>query len=204
MREGKGWSQARLAEECGATFGKISSWERQKSEPSLREITALCLALDASADWLIRGTGPRRPEVPAAIVDERGTVSARRMLIALVFRADLEARFWQMSAPLLEQADAANESDRRRIQALVEKMAFEWGIDLKAGPPDKQLLRFVAENRETTGDPKRASKGGPVSLTLHAPPVQRDGFVEERAERITFKPGAGKKQAEQRRKRKTI
>jgi len=47
-------TQEELATHCGITLHRLSRIERNKADPRVNEITALCDALNISADWWLR------------------------------------------------------------------------------------------------------------------------------------------------------
>lgn len=51
-RKEKGLSQTELADKIGVSQNTISSWETGRTEPSMRDIKALCNVLDLSVDHL--------------------------------------------------------------------------------------------------------------------------------------------------------
>lgn len=80
-REAKGWSQARLAKEIGASDAStIGQAERRASGPGRDNLAKIATALGVSADWLLHGAGaaakpaPTEPEPPSNARTNVGTL----------------------------------------------------------------------------------------------------------------------------------
>ena len=61
-------SQGELADKVGTDAGQLSRWKNGKVVPDLSYVTELVVELGVSADWLLLGRGPMRPEDPQAEV----------------------------------------------------------------------------------------------------------------------------------------
>lgn len=60
-RERKGMKQVDLAEALGVSKACVNYWEKDKREPSVKDIKRLCSILDINADDLLGGSfGSRR------------------------------------------------------------------------------------------------------------------------------------------------
>ena len=53
LRNEKGLTQKRLAEELNTTDDSIFSWEKGRSQPSFDTLRALCKYFDVTADYLL-------------------------------------------------------------------------------------------------------------------------------------------------------
>jgi transcriptional regulator with XRE-family HTH domain len=58
LREGKGWSQAELADRMGVPGSRLSKWERGLNAPAFEDLPLLADMLDVSLDEVIRGHKP--------------------------------------------------------------------------------------------------------------------------------------------------
>lgn len=54
-RKAKGLSQKELGKKCFVTQGAISSWEKERTEPNMKNIDDLCAALEITMDELVYG-----------------------------------------------------------------------------------------------------------------------------------------------------
>lgn len=55
LRQIKGISQKKLADELGISSGNLSSYENNKFKPAADTIIAICKYFNISADWLLLG-----------------------------------------------------------------------------------------------------------------------------------------------------
>ena len=55
LREGRGWSQAKLAEKAGVSQETIAAWEGGREFPAQEQLLALAVALKVKISRLIEG-----------------------------------------------------------------------------------------------------------------------------------------------------
>lgn len=192
LREERGWPQSEVERKTGFTIGQISAWERAKSAPDLEEVSTLASVFEVSAHWLLTGRGARSLEAIISIANEAGYCSADTMIAAAAKRALREKSFWDITGPLIRNADdpKLSEADRMRVRGMARKLALEWGVDLDAGPPSPATLRFVEDIERSQTKTVRV-----VGTT-----EQRDGYTERRV--TTYERPAPKPDAADAKKRK--
>lgn len=71
LRQGKGWSQAKLAEECGVPKAYISDLENgEAGKPNIQYAYSIAVALDVTLDELLDDATPKQPRVRSRRRDE--------------------------------------------------------------------------------------------------------------------------------------
>ncbi len=85
LRNNKGWSQTKLAEEIGAHLSHINRLETGKYNPSIDVLMKLASVLDSSLDGLVYG---KDKEISEVKIEDKGLAERIRLIDSL----DLEDR----------------------------------------------------------------------------------------------------------------
>jgi SOS-response transcriptional repressor LexA len=68
LRIARGLTQEKVSQFLGIVLGTYSRWERDKTEPSISEMSHLARKMNAYSQWIVDGTGPR--DIPNGIENE--------------------------------------------------------------------------------------------------------------------------------------
>lgn len=76
LREARGWTQERLAEEAGVSKSFVSEVEHDRRNPSAEKLLEIATVLGASLDFIMKGEGRTEEGPPAPVTIPRELAEA--------------------------------------------------------------------------------------------------------------------------------
>jgi phage repressor protein C with HTH and peptisase S24 domain len=148
LRDQRNMSQKRLAATIGVSSSRLSNWEQGLNRPDANNLSAICRALDVSADALL-GLKPLPPAPPSA----RPTISEREWSYVRKYRSISEHGRQLIDLLLTFEYDQARRAGhmpaRVRLMLMDEPVSAGAGNYLSDGAPGSPMTlvrnRYTAE-----------------------------------------------------------